>query len=594
MFSESAEKMNDKGTLGLVILGPLFGLVYVCFLPLIALLTLLLALPEFATAKKPDILENGGACMGCHESRDLTKTFGNGEKLALFVSAKDFNGTVHSFLNCTDCHQKVSLDSHPGATAYPSRSAFVLSAVTACRTCHSDAQLQTKPNHAFLMNNKTHAPPCTECHGSHSIKRISEWKPTLAGNQYCLTCHRQKISMTMRNGEKLSLYIDPSLLASSVHNKHACSDCHSDYTRESHPVRTFESNRKHSIAVSQVCSRCHADKSTAIKGNIHYNLSFEVGDTLISQGNPKAPVCTDCHGFHKVGPKETYDTLSGVPCRKCHEQIFKLYSKSVHGLARANGEHKAPLCFSCHFAHEVKPVAMAERIKTACLGCHKEVETAHRKWLPNADLHLSMVSCASCHSPGSKKGIYLRLVDDNTGKPFTEDQMAELLGTGYEDVKRMLSAHGEGIDSAELWSIVQRLNEKGTNAKITFYGRMDVSDGSDAHRLSFKKNAVKDCEQCHAAGSGSFRDVTVAIVRADGKLATYKAKPEVLGSVVSLLSLRQFYVLGGTRLKALDWIGLVMVFGGMLVPIGHITARVLTAPLRERRKNMKAGKEDRR
>lgn len=583
MFEETAESNAGKGTL-LVVLGPIFGILYVVLLPIIGLMTLLLALPEYANAKKPPVLESADMCMACHSTRDMAKIFRNNEKLSVFVNEDDFKSTVHGFLSCTDCHQKISMESHPGR-AFDSRSAFALDASSACRTCHSDTQLQAKPNHAYLAN-KTNGPPCAECHGAHTVKRISEWRPALSDNQFCLTCHKQKISKTLNNGEKLSLLIDPSHLKASVHNRHACSDCHSDFSKKSHPMKKFENGRDHSIKVSEACKKCHSDKHTAVRESIH--------SKMISEGNLKAPVCTDCHGFHTVGPKATYETMSGVPCKKCHEDIFKIYSKSVHGMAKANGQHKAPLCSSCHFAHEVKVTAMTEKIKGACLGCHKEAEALHKKWLPNSELHLSVVACAACHSPNSGRGIYLRLYDQNTGNPFTEEQILKLLGTNYEGLSLRMDTHGDGIDSGELWNIVKQLNEKGADAKVTFLGRMDVSKGSEAHQLSVKKNAVKECESCHNSNSDFFKSVTVAVVKADGRLTRYQAKPEVLGSMVSLLSLKQFYVLGSTRLKILDWIGILMVFGGMSVPIAHITLRILTSPIREAKRLNKMRKEGRR
>ncbi len=582
MFEQDIEE-TGKGT-WLIVLGPLFGLLYVCFLPLIALVTLLLALPDLATAKKAEILETGSSCMSCHSSADMSLTLRDNEKLSLFVDAADFRDSIHRSLNCTDCHQKISLDSHPSGSIYDSRSAFALEAAVACRTCHTDAQLTAKPNHAYMAN-KTNAPPCTRCHGSHGVKSIAAWKPALSGNQYCLTCHRQKISKTFNNGEKVSLSIDPSVLASSVHNRHACSDCHTEFTRQSHPVREFTGRREHSIAVSGACQRCHPDKARAVRETIHYNMSFQVGDTLIRGGRQDAPVCTDCHGFHAVGPKDTYATLSGVPCRKCHEEIFRIYSKSVHGLARAKGEHRAPLCYSCHFAHEVKAEVMNEKIRGACTGCHNETETKHAKWLPNAQLHLSVIACAACHSPNAGRGIRLRLYDQSTGRPFTEEQMKTLLGADYEIFSRSMNSHGAGIDSETLRTMISQLNERGGHAKLTYMGRMEVGGAAESHQLAVKKNAVKECESCHNKDSSFFKTVTLAVVRADGSAMFYKARPEVLGSVASIFSLSQFYVLGSTRLKFLDWVGIAMVLGGVLVPAAHITFRVLTKPVREARKN---------
>ena len=52
--------------------------------------------------------------------------------------------------------------------------------------------------------------------------------------------------------------------------------------------------------------------------------------------------------------------------------------------------------------------------------------------------------------------------------------------------------------------------------------------------------------------------------------------------------------LGGTRIKILDIIGILMVVGGMSVPIVHITLRILTSPIREARRLNKLRKEGRR
>ncbi len=539
-----------------------------------------LVLPGVSGAAKLPVIENAGACMACHASKDLVISFKNAEKMSVFVSSTDFIKTVHSALSCTDCHQNVSLESHPGRVP-ESRSAFAKEASGACRDCHADSQLKAKANHAYMAE-KADAPLCAECHGAHNVRRVTEWKSSLRGKEYCLTCHRQNISKTLGSGERLSLLVDPSSLASSVHNKLDCSDCHTEYTRDSHPVKTYMSSREHSISVSGICRQCHADKYTLVRGSVHYNLAFHAGETLVSRGNPKAPVCTDCHGFHKVGPKAAYETLSGTPCRKCHEDIFNIYAASVHGVAKARGEHRAPICASCHFAHDIKFTAMTDRMKAACLGCHKGVEAAHKKWLPNAELHLSVIACAACHAPASEKGIYLQLVDQKTGEPFTRQQILQLLGTSSEALYRRLDAHGRGLDSYELSFILKQLNERGAGARVTYLGKMDVDKYSEAHQLSLKKNAISECERCHRRDSKFLKRVTLAITRTEGGMERYTLEPDVLTSFVSILSSRQFYVLGGTRIALLDWAGIFVVSCGLLFPIVHVTIRVLTTPLRKK------------
>ncbi len=550
-----------------------------------------LVLPGLSAAAKLPVIENAGACMGCHDSREAAVVFKNKEKMSVFVTESDFRNTVHGPLNCTDCHQQVSLETHPGRVI-ERKGAFAKEASGACRTCHQDDQLKAKPNHAYMVE-KAGAPLCAECHGGHNVRRISEWKSSLRGKEYCMTCHRQNISKTLGSGEKLSLHIDPSNLAASVHNKHECSDCHVEYTRDSHPVKTFADSREHSISVAGICRRCHAEKDVLIKGSSHYNLSFQVGETLVGKGNPKAPVCTDCHGFHTVGPKTTYEILSGVPCRKCHEDIFKVYAKSVHGMAKEKGEHRAPLCASCHFAHEINFTAMTDKIKGACLGCHKGVEGLHKKWLPNAELHLNAVACAACHAPASEKGISLQLIDEKTGKPFTREQILQLLGDTGEELSLRLDAHGQGLDSYELSYIVRQLNERGAGAKVTYLGKMDIMKYSEAHQLSLKKNAIRECESCHSRDSKFFKRVTLAVIRADGGMDRYPAQSDVLTSIISTLSSKQFYVLGGTRVALLDYAGIFVVICGLLFPVAHITLRVLTAPLRRAGKSEGSKKGER-
>ena len=538
----------------------------------------------------PAAAEDSGLCLSCHGTEGQFMQFKNQEKVSVFVRANDIDRSVHRSQQCTGCHSDISMQDHPGRK-FASRNEFIQKAAQACRTCHADAQLTAKPNHAFTVKSAD-APPCTACHGAHQVRKISSLKSSLSGNDYCLYCHRLKLSKTHTSGEVLSLQIDPANLSASVHNKHACNDCHVGFSQDTHPQVTSSTGREHTIMVSDACKKCHENKAAQVKGSIHYNLSFQVGDALIRRGNPQSPVCTDCHGFHTVGPKDSYETISGAPCRKCHEDIFGIYGKSVHGMARARGEHKAPLCSSCHFAHEVGFTAMTDKMKSVCLKCHEGAESLHGKWLPNAELHLSVIACAACHVPASGKGIYLQFIDHTSGAPISEQQVLELLGTDSSALGERLNAHAEGIDSAELSFILKQLNARGAQARISYIGKMDVNKYSEAHQLSIKKNAVRECESCHSKDSSFFKNVTLAIVKADGRIARFSAQPAFLGSISSAGAVRQFYVLGGTRLAILDWGGIAMVFCGVLVPIAHATVRAATVGWKRAKKTPAHGTKE--
>jgi len=62
----------------------------------------------------------------------------------------------------------------------------------------------------------------------------------------------------------------------------------------------------------------------------------------------------------------------------------------------------------------------------------------------NSGLHLSAVACAACHSPNSGRGISLRLYDQNTGKPFTEEQY-KTAWHRIPGLSEKMNAHGEAL-----------------------------------------------------------------------------------------------------------------------------------------------------
>ena len=115
---------------------------------------------------------------------------------------------------------------------------------------------------------------------------------------------------------------------------------------------------------------------------------------------------------------------------------------------------------------------------------------------------------------------------------------------------------------------------------MTYLGRMDIMKYSDAHQLSLKNNAIKECESCHSKDSRFLKRVTLAVLKTEGGIDRYRAQPDVLSSVFTTFSSKQFYLLGGTRFVLLDWAGMFVVLCGILVPVLHITVRVLTAPMR--------------
>jgi hypothetical protein len=378
-------------------------------------------------------------------------------------------------------------------------------------------------------------------------------------DQQCLGCHSAKgLEMKLANGDKLALQVDGAAFSKSVHNKIGCAVCHASTSFENHPpVKTkIAGSREYSLAMNKVCESCHAPIFKLYQVSIHA--------ALFRDGNSYAPVCTDCHSPHAVMAKSAYEVSTGAPCSKCHDPIFKAYAGSVHGKATLG-------CSECHRAHNVKPATAGDQLKTACLGCHPDAQASHQKWLPNAKRHFDSVSCPACHSPTAKRKVDLRLYDS-----VAQQSVAEKAGVPqFENRARLADKKGAGLDAMALHSLLREFNREGIDNKTTLRGRLEVSDGVEAHQLTPSAQAIRDCAKCHQQGAEPFQSVTISIVGPDGRPLHYGAKPEVLNSIISVDSLSGFYAIGGTRIKLLDWLLALAVLGGIGVPIGHMTVRWL-------------------
>jgi len=323
------------------------------------------------------------------------------------------------------------------------------------------------------------------------------------GDKQCLGCHGfDGLKKELAGGKLLSLHVPADGFAKSVHGVIGCASCHADVDLKTHSQKpkAIANGREYSIAMTKVCSSCHAETLKHNEASVHA--------LILGKGNLSAPVCTDCHGSHAISPKTAYDT---------------------------------------------------------CVGCHLAAMEAHQKWLPNAGLHLEVVSCAACHAPTAQRMVDLRLYDGAAKK-----WVAEKAGLPeFEKMARGADADGNGIDAMELRKLLGQINRDPTAPQKTLRGRIELRAGVEAHRLSGKSAAIKDCASCHRQGAEPFQNVTVSVVSADGKPLRYKAQIEVLSSALSARSLREFYAVGGTRNVLLDVLLIFAVLGGLAVPIGH-------------------------
>ena len=128
----------------------------------------------------------------------------------------------------------------------------------------------------------------------------------------------------------------------------------------------------------------------------------------------------------------------------CHPQVVEQYRVSVHGQALARGITQAPLCTDCHGEHkifkpsnEASPVNAAH-IRDTCGSCHGDVRLTRKFGLPSdrvvsfdSSFHglaaksgsQTVANCASCHgvhnilpSSDPKSTIYAKNLPATCGK----------------------------------------------------------------------------------------------------------------------------------------------------------------------------------
>ena len=300
-------------------------------------------------------------CLGCHDTVDQAK----------------FNASVHSPLQCTNCHSDVTgvpHDSKPKAVD--------------CSSCHTDqvAAWQSSLHAKAAKSGVARGAKCADCHGAaHEIlpsSDINSRTNRASIPKTCSGCHARKFVM-----EKAGLSTQSAIsYKESVHGQASangnakaavCTDCHDSHAvlPANDPISgIFKFN------VARTCGKCHASIATEYSRSVH--------GKALARGSSSAPVCTDCHGIHTIA--RSSDLIAGPrgSCARCHDGVrltkefavpgdrVSTYAHSYHGLARQVGSTVAADCASCHGAHDVLPSADSRsavnraNLTKTCGKCH--------------------------------------------------------------------------------------------------------------------------------------------------------------------------------------------------------------------------------
>ena len=287
-----------------------------------------------STAASPPIVRGVGAqpaagpdsqaCLGCHSAPGQTVTLPSGEPLSISVDSQVLEQSVHGEegLACLDCHPGNTQIPHPPVTAQTRRD-YVLQRYTACAECHADKYQATldSVHQVALAGGNLQAAVCTDCHGAHDVRRISQ-APRTAIPQTCERCHS-----TIYAQYRDSVH-GAALIGDGNPDVPTCIDCHGVHSVQGPSTGPFR------LFSPTICATCHADTELMSK----YGLSTDILNTYVADFHGTTvllfekiapdqetdkPVCIDCHGIHDIrAPDDPNSTVIQqnllATCRRCH------------------------------------------------------------------------------------------------------------------------------------------------------------------------------------------------------------------------------------------------------------------------------------
>jgi hypothetical protein len=228
-----------------------------------------------------------------------------------------------------------------------------------------------------------------------------------AQNESCMECHNDPdLIIENEAGQEVSLYVDSTKYASSIHAEFACVDCHTDIEEVPHEEDLAKVN----------CGLCHEDAVVSFQKSTHSKSKEDCPDF--------SSTCSSCHGKHDILPSSNPGAMShpvniAKTCTACHanEEMVEQcglqrthsaveYSQSVHGLAIMSENFDAAVCTSCHGHHEIRPMNDREapiywtNVPETCGQCHGEVyeqytESSH--WTAAVRGNKNAPVCTDCH-----------------------------------------------------------------------------------------------------------------------------------------------------------------------------------------------------
>jgi len=295
------------------------------------------------------------SCVDCHTDLGQTKDFPHASPLKPVdcsqcheTASQEFQKSVHFMttetkgspivVGCKDCHGTHDIR---GSDDYDS-TIFPLNLPATCEKCHLK-KVPAKKGPDFILKYEesvhfqalqkfglTMSANCSNCHGAHDIKQVSDpLSPVSRKNIIgtCGSCH-VGIRKAYLEGVHGKDYVK------GVGDVPVCTDCHSEHDILS---RQDLKSKVYATKVAEVCSRCHdnlaltrqygmlASRLETYKESFH-GIASSFGETRVAN-------CASCHGFHDIRPSSDPNSSinpENLPktCGKCHPGASRNFAEA--------------------------------------------------------------------------------------------------------------------------------------------------------------------------------------------------------------------------------------------------------------------------
>ena len=311
-------------------------------------------------------------------------------KLAAVTQTK-LGQSVHTGLNCIDCHTAVSEIPHPEKLP-----------AAECGRCHEDVAAIYRQHGLAKIGVSEDMPRCSDCHGSHDILPINDRHSMvnpLNLPHTCAGCHENPQWLAdhdIRFKHPIQVYsqsVHGRAAAVGIETAATCNDCHSS-GGTAHMILPPGDPRStiNYFNIPATCGKCHSSIEQDFRDSIH--------GELLERGEVDAPSCTKCHGEHRIlavtNPQSLVspERLAQSTCSPCHSSgsLSEKYSmptgrlvtfiESYHGLKSRTGDRRVATCASCHGAHRILPASdpkssiAKKNLPATCGKCHANIPAA--------------------------------------------------------------------------------------------------------------------------------------------------------------------------------------------------------------------------